>query len=98
MHKPMTKDELESQEGISPEDKLLIEEAIGQDIDGDEEHIKENALRGYLVALWEELEPDAALREGLGLTAANWSDGWEYGLAVEPPAQDYPPGTNAGLP
>ena len=81
MHKPMTKDELESQEGISPEDKLLIEKAVGQHTDGDEEPIKQKAMRGYLVALWDELEPDADLRESLGMTGANWSDGWEYCLA-----------------
>ncbi|KKK83813.1 hypothetical protein LCGC14_2789620 [marine sediment metagenome] len=81
MHKPMTKDELESQEGILPEDKLLIEEAVGFHTGCDEEPIKEKALRGYLVALWEELEPDDDLRESLGMTAANWSDGWGYCLA-----------------
>ncbi len=80
MHKPMTKEELEAREDITPEDKQLIEEAIGHDTEAGEETIKHKALRGYLVQLWDELVPDDALRESLGMTAANWSDGWEYCL------------------
>ena len=80
MHKPMTKEELEAREDITPEDKQLIEEAIGHDTEAGEETIKHKALRGYLVQFWEHHWVPARLRESLGMTAANWSDGWEYCL------------------
>lgn len=79
MHKPMTADELQAHDGISPEDKKLIEENIGQLADSpDEPRCK--AMRGWLAALWEEMEPDDELRRDADMMVASWSDGWNYCL------------------
>ena len=80
MHKPLTQEELVMHDGISPEDKLLIEAEVGQHSNSSEGPDRVNALRGYLVGLWDEMEPDDKLRADLEMMAASWSDGWSYCL------------------
>ena len=80
MHKPMTDDELKGHDGISPEDKELIAKTVGEHSDSSEGPDRVNALRGYLVGLWDEMVPDDNLRDSLDMTAACWSDGWSYCL------------------
>ena len=85
MQKPMTTEELIAHDGISPEDKALIEEEMGQHSDSTKGSARVNALRGYLVSLWEEMEPDDTLRRDLAGMAASWSDGWSYCLKYRKP-------------
>lgn len=80
MHKPMTADELKGHDGISPGDKELIAKIVGEHSDSSEGPDRVNALRGYLVGLWGEIEPDDNFRAGLDMMAACWSDGWSYCL------------------
>lgn len=80
MHEPMTDDELIGHDGISPEDKELIAKAVEEHSDSSEGPDRVNALRGFLVGLFEDLVPDDDLRGDLEEIAANWSDGWSYCL------------------
>ncbi len=83
MHKPMTEEELAAHDGISPEDKILIEAAVGQHFDSRDADSRVVSLRGFLVGQWEELEADDKLREDLPMMAASWSDGWSFCLKYQ---------------
>lgn len=84
MCKPMTKEQLAAHDGISPEDKELIEQTIDWVL-GEDDDLQSRCLRAYLVALWEESEPDDQLRQEIGGDAASWLDGWSYGATYGDP-------------
>lgn len=75
--KLLTSDELEALDGISLEDKALIEEAIGNLFDPDEPKAC-LALRGYLAREFLDSVPNDQLRKELDGDAASFVDGWDW--------------------
>ena len=77
--KKVTETQLEGIKLISWQDQQLIEETVG--IQGEDKE-KSDALRGYLVQLWQEMIPDDNLRIQLGGMAAAWCDGYTAGRTI----------------
>ena len=75
MLKSMTVEQLAKSKKIATGDIELIEKVVK---DYAEYEVKANALRDYLVQLFDEQGPDE--REDLSFDAAGWSDGWAWAL------------------
>jgi hypothetical protein len=75
MRKPMTAEKLTKLRRILPQDIGLIERVVNDFAD---EESKSNALRGFLVTLFD--EQGINVRKDLSNDAAGWSDGWDWAL------------------
>lgn len=70
----LTPEELAQIPEIEEKDKALIEKTISEY--GNTSSRFTPALRGFLASQFQELVPDNYLRQGLGLRAACFADGW----------------------
>ena len=79
--KLLTAEELKALDGISAEDKELIEVEVIDEGGGREEGtdtLLRQALRGFLAQHFLDIEPDEELRNSLDGDAAAFVDGWVW--------------------
>jgi len=86
MVKLMTKAELEAHDGLSPEDKDLVEKQVTEYGGGYKESPDlpvRQAIRGYLVKELDEMVVDDNLRGELSGDAACFADGWQAAMEYQ---------------